>query len=81
MIFHSLVFRFSLVFCNQRNSLVFRVFSAVLLCFSRVFTGVEWGKKSLLSWVVFLGFYLNTKERKIRAEKVPAAVSRVFLES
>ena len=62
-----MVFWFSLVVCNRRNSLVFRVFSAVFLCFSRVFTGVEWGKKSLVFWVVFLGFYLNTKEWKIRA--------------
>ena len=43
LIFRSLVFGFSLVFCNQRISLVFRVFSAVFLCFSRVFIGVERG--------------------------------------
>ena len=57
---------FSLVFSKQGNSLVFWAFSAVTLCFSRVFTGVERGKKSLVFWVVFLGFYLNTKEWKIR---------------
>ena len=45
---------------------MFRVFSTVFLCFSRVFTGIQRGKKSLVSWVVFLGFYLNTKEWKIR---------------
>ena len=59
-IFHSLVFSFSLVLPNQGNSLVFREFSAVSLWFSRVFTGVERGKKSLAFWVVFLSFYLNT---------------------
>ena len=46
---------------------MFRVFSIVFLCFSRVFTGSERGKKSLVFWVVFLGLYLNTKEWKIRA--------------
>ena len=61
LIFHSLVFWFSLVFSNQGNSLVFRVF----LCFSRVVPGVERGKKSLVFWVVFLGFYLNTEEWKV----------------
>ena len=45
---------------------MFRGFSAVFLCFSRVFTGVERGKKSLVFGVVFLRFYLNTKEWKIR---------------
>ena len=45
---------------------MFRVFSAVFLCFSRVFAGVERGKKSLAFWMVSLGFYLNTKEWKIR---------------
>ena len=45
---------------------MFRVFSAVFLCFSRAFIGVERGKKSLVFRVVFLGFYLNTKEWKIR---------------
>ena len=45
---------------------MFRVFSTVFLCFSRVFTGIQRGKKSLVFWVVFLGFYLNTKEWKIR---------------
>ena len=49
---------------------MFRVFSAVFLWFSRVFTGVERGKKSLVFWVVFLGFYLNTKEWKIRAGSI-----------
>ena len=42
-----------------------RVFS----CFSMVFKGfLAFGgvKKSLVFWVVFLGFYLNTKEKKIR---------------
>ena len=66
LIFHSLVFWFSLVFSKQGNSLVFGGFSAVFLCFSGVFTGVERGKKSLVFGVVFLGFYLNTKEWKIR---------------
>ena len=47
---------------------MFRVFSAIFLCFSRVFTGVERGKRSLVFWVVFLGFYLNTKDRKIRVK-------------
>ena len=45
---------------------MFRVFSAVFLCFSRVFTWDERGKKTLVLWIVFLGFYLNTKEWKIR---------------
>ena len=45
---------------------MFRVFSAVFLCFSRAFTGVKRGKTSLVFWVVFLGFYLSTKEWKIR---------------
>ena len=45
---------------------MFRVFAAVFLSFSRVFTGVGRGKKSLVFWVVFLGFCLNTKEWKIR---------------
>ena len=35
---------------------MFRVFSAVFLCFSRVSAGLESGKKSLVFWVVFLGF-------------------------
>ena len=47
LIFHSLVFCFSLVFSNQGNSLVFQLFSVVFLCFSRVVTG----KKSLVFWV------------------------------
>ena len=37
--------------------MVFRVFSAVFLWFSRVFTGVERGKKSLVFWVVFLAWW------------------------
>ena len=45
---------------------MFRGLSAVFLSFSRVFTGVERGKKSLVFGMVFLGFYLNTKEWKIR---------------
>ena len=49
--FHSLVFGFYFVFCNQGNSLVFRMFSAVFLRFSRVL-GVQRGQKSLLFWVV-----------------------------
>ena len=44
------------------------MFSAVFLSFSRVFTGVERGQKSLVFWEVFLGFYLNTKEWKIRVQ-------------
>ena len=36
---------------------MFQGFSAVFLCFSRVFAGVERGKKSLVSGVVFLGFF------------------------
>ena len=56
----------SLVFSNQGKSLVFRVFSAIFEGFSRAFTGLERGKKSLVFWVVFLGFYINTKEWKIR---------------
>ena len=35
---------------------MFQVFSAVFLCFSRASTGDETGKKSLVFWVVFLGF-------------------------
>ena len=38
---------------------MFRVSSAVFLCFSRVSIGIERGKKSLVFWVVFLGFCLN----------------------
>ena len=44
---------------------MFWVFSSLILCFSRVFTGVERGKKILGVCVVFLGFCLNTKEWKI----------------
>ena len=66
LIFHSLVFWFSLVFYNQGISLVFRVFFSCFPLFSRVFTGVARGKKSFVFWVVFLGFYLDTKEWKIR---------------
>ena len=46
--------------------MVFQLFSAVFLCSFRVFTGVERGQKSLVFWVFFLGFYLKTKEWKIR---------------
>ena len=42
------------------------MFSAVFLCFSRGFLGFRGGKNSLVFWVVFLGIYLNTKEKKIR---------------
>ena len=37
--------------------MVFRVFSAVFHCVSRVCAGVERGKKSLVFWLVFLGFF------------------------
>ena len=37
------------------------MFSAVVLWFTRVFIGVERGKKSLVFWVDFVGFYLNHK--------------------
>ena len=50
LIFFSLVFWFS-------------PFSAAFLCFSRGFEGFRGGKKSLVFRVVFLGFYLNTKEK------------------
>ena len=58
LIFHSLVFWFSLVFSfsNQGNSLVFRVFSAVFLCFSRVFTAVERAKHPWCFWWFSLVF-------------------------
>ena len=45
---------------------MFRVFSAVFVCFSWVLLGLRRVEKSLVFWVVFLGFYLNTKEWKIR---------------
>ena len=48
-----------------------RVFSAIFLCFSRVVPGVGRGKKSLVFWVVFLGFYLNTREWKVREGSSP----------
>ena len=66
LIFFSLVFWYSLVFSNQGNSLVFWVFLAVFLCFSRDFMGCGGVRNSLVFWVVFLGIYLNTKEKKIR---------------
>ena len=44
---------------------MFRVFSAIFLWFSSVFTVVQRGKKSLVFWVVFFGFCVNTKEWKI----------------
>ena len=66
LIFLSLVFGIALVFSNQGNSLVFWVFSAAFPCFSKGFPGLGGGKKSLVFRVVFLGFYLNTKEWKIR---------------
>ena len=47
---------------------MFWLFSAVFLCFSRVFWGSEGLKNPWCFGVVFLGFYLNTKEKKIRAE-------------
>ena len=46
---------------------MFRVLSAIFQGFSRGSTGLERGKKSLVFWEVFLGFYLNTKEWKIKA--------------
>ena len=53
--------------------MVFRVFSGV---FSSVFIGeLERGKESLVFWVVFLGFYLNTKEWKIRVGVLDSADS------
>ena len=50
---------------KRSDSLVFGVFSAIFLWFSKVYIGIERGKESLAFWVVFLGFYLSTKERKI----------------
>ena len=44
---------------------VLSVFSCFSL-FSRGFMGFRGAKKSLVFWVVFLGLYLNTKEKKIR---------------
>ena len=45
---------------------MFGGFSAVSLCFSRGFPGCRRGEKFLVVGAVFLGVYLNTKERKIR---------------
>ena len=46
---------------------MFRVFSAIFQGFRRVSTGLERGKES------FLGFYLNTKDWKIRAFRLSRA--------
>ena len=46
------MFWFCLVFSNQVNSLMFWVFSVVLLCFFNGFSGVQRGHKSLVFWVV-----------------------------
>ena len=40
-----------------------------VLIFLGLFLGNGGVKKSLVFWVVFLGFYLNTKEKKIRVER------------
>ena len=45
---------------------MFGVISAGFLKISRGFLGFRGGKKSLVFWAVFLGIYLNTKEKKIR---------------
>ena len=52
---------FSLVFSNQGKSRVFWCFQLVV----GGFLGFRSGKKSLVFGVGFLGFFLNTKERKI----------------
>ena len=64
------MFGFSLVFSEQGNSLVFRVFSAVFLCFSRGFLGFRGGKNSLVFWVIFLAVYLKTPRKKEDQGKV-----------
>ena len=56
---------------------MFRVFSAFVLDFLGVLLSFRGGKKSLVFWVVFLGFYPNTKERKGRAKNL----LRLFLTS
>ena len=62
LIFLSLVFYFSLVFSNQGISLLFCVFSAIFLWFSRGFLGFEGVNNR-----VWGGFpCLNSKARKIR---------------
>ena len=47
---------------------MFGVFSVFFL-FSRGFLGFRGGGNSLVFWVVFLGIYLNTKEKKIQILK------------
>ena len=58
LIFHSLVFWFSLVSSKPRKFLgVSSVFGCFSPIFARVFTGVERGRRSLVFRVVFLGLY------------------------
>ena len=80
VIFFSLVFWFPWSFINKEIPW-FLSFFRIFLCFSRGFWGSEGGKNSLLFWrfslvlAVFLGIYLNTKEKKIRV--ISARTKRV----
>ena len=59
-------FDFPWSFLTKEIPWCFECFLLFFLCFFRVFIGIERGKNSLVFWMVFLGFYLNTKEWKIR---------------
>ena len=66
LIFRSLVFWFSLVFSNQEIPWCFECFQLFFSVFLGFLLGSKGLQKSMVFWVLFLGFYLNIKEWKIR---------------
>ena len=76
LIFLFLVFFLS--FVAKEIPRCFEVFSAIFLSFSRALLGFRRGKKSLVFGVVFLGFYLNTKEGKTTARPKLSQLERVL---
>ena len=62
-------FEFPWSFLTRKIPWCFECFQLFFSVFPGFFSAVERGKKSLVFWEVFLGFYLNTKEWKIRVHR------------
>ena len=81
LIFLSLVFCFSLVFSETKEiPWRFECFQLFFLVFLRFVWGSEGVKNPWCLHWFFLGFYLNTKERKIRVHGITTR-HRVFIRS